>query len=99
MIEYESSYVIENWNKMIYIHDNEVNIIAECNLLCDIINPPKRVKNMNSHYSPILHGCMNTRKGRVKFKNFWIILDSWCGSTIVMIWLVEKIFPEKDDVM
>ena len=55
---------------MIYIHDNEVNIIAECNLLCDIINPPKRVKNMNSHYSPILHGCMNTRKGRVKFKNF-----------------------------
>ena len=48
---------------MIYIHDNKVKNIAECNLLHDIINNPKRAKNINSHYSPILHGCMNTRKG------------------------------------
>ena len=25
----------------------------------------KRTKNINIHYSPIIHGCMNTLKGRV----------------------------------
>ena len=82
--------MIENRNKMIYIHDNEVKNIAEYNLLHDIINPPKRAKNISSHYSTILNGFMNTRKGRVKFKNFQILLDSGCSSTIVMIRLVEK---------
>ena len=46
---------------MTRIHNNEVNNITERNLLHDIINPPKRTKNLNSHYSPILHGCMNNR--------------------------------------
>ena len=46
------------------IHDNEVNNITEFNLLHDIINNSKHNKNINSHYSPILHRCMNTRKGR-----------------------------------
>ena len=55
---------------MTRINDNEVNKIAECNLLHDIINPPKPTKYLNSHYSPILHGCMNTRKGKAKFKKF-----------------------------
>ena len=48
----------------LYIHDDEVNNIAECNLLHDIINPHKRAKNINSHYYPILRGCMNNRKFR-----------------------------------
>ena len=48
------------------MHNNEVNNIAECNLLHDIINPTKRVKYINSHYSPILHVCMNIRKGKAK---------------------------------
>ena len=48
--------MIENRDKMICIHDNEVNNIAECNLLHDIINLPKCARNINSHYSPILHG-------------------------------------------
>ena len=48
---------------MTRIYDNEVNNISECNLLHDIINPPKLTKNLNSHYSPIIHGCMNTIKG------------------------------------
>ena len=78
---------------MIYIHDNEVNNISECNLLHDIINPPKRDKNLNSHYSPILHGCMNTRKGRAKFKNFRIILNSGFSYTVVTRILVEKLCP------
>ena len=52
---------------MTRIHDKEVNNIAECNLLHDIINRPKRARNLNSHYYPIIHGCMNTRKGQAKF--------------------------------
>ena len=56
--------------------ENEVNKISECNLLHDILNPSKRTKNLNSHYSTILHGCINTQKVRAKFKNFCILLES-----------------------
>ena len=42
---------------------------------------------------------MNTRGGRTKFKNFRIILDSRCISKILIRSLVEKLCPEKDDVM
>ena len=52
------------------MHDKEVNNIAECNLLHDMINPPKCTKTLNSHYSSILPGYINTRKGRAKFKTF-----------------------------
>ena len=55
---------------MTCINYKEVKNIYEFNLLHDIINPPKRTKNLNSHYSTIIHVCMNTRKGKVKFKNF-----------------------------
>ena len=55
---------------MTHIHNNEVKNISECNLLHEIINTPKCAKILNSHYSPILHVCMNTRKDRVKFKTF-----------------------------
>ena len=91
--------MIENWNEMIYINDKKVKNIDKWNLLHDIINPPKRTENIDSHYSPILHGCMNIRKGREKFKNFQILLDSGCSSTIVTRSLVEKLHPEKDTVM
>ena len=72
MFEYENenSYGIENRNDITCIHNNEVNNIAECNLLHYIINPPKRAKTLNSHYSHIIHGCMNTRKGKSEFKTF-----------------------------
>ena len=62
----------------------EVNNIAKCNLIHNIINPPKRAKNLNSHYSTILHGCMNTRKGKARFNKFRILLESGCGSTIAI---------------
>ena len=84
---------------MTHIHDNNLNKISECNLIHDIINPPKRTKNLNSHYSPNLHECMNNRRGKVKFKNFWILLDSGCSYTIVMWRLVEKLHLEKYAVM
>ena len=41
---------------------------------------------------------MNTREGRGKFKNFRIILDSGCSSTIVIRRIVQKRCPEKDAV-
>ena len=69
---------------MISIHENEVNKIAGYNLLYDIINPSKHTKILNIHYSPILYGCMYTRKCGAKFENLGILLDSGCSSTIVM---------------
>ena len=68
---------------MNHIHDNKVNYLSEFNLLYYILNTSKHTKNINSHRSPILHVCMNTRKGKVKFNNFRILLDSRCGSTFV----------------
>ena len=84
---------------MTRIHNNKVKNIAECNLLHDIINPLKRAKKLNSHYSPILHGCMNTRKGKARFKRFHILLDSGCSSTILMGRLAGKTSVKKDDPM
>ena len=50
------------------VHDNNyVNYIAECNLLHDILNPSKIVKSKNPNYYPILHGCINTRRGKARF--------------------------------
>ena len=68
--------MIENWAKIIYIHDNEVKIIAECNLIYNIINPPKCDKNINNHYSPILNGFINIRKVEQSSKTsefYWIV--------------------------
>ena len=84
---------------MIRIHDDKVNKIAECNLLHDIINIPKLTNNFDSHYSPILHVYINIRKGRARFKNFRILLDNQCSSTIVMVRLIKILSPEKDVVM
>ena len=83
-IELKNTYDIEIHNGMTFIHGNKVNKSDKCNLLHDILNPPKRTKKLNNKYSPILHVCMNTIKGKEKFKNFQIILDSGCSSTIVM---------------
>ena len=62
----------------------KLNKMDEFNLLNDIINPSKCTKNLNIPYSNILHGYINTQKGRAKFKNFRILLDSGCSSTVVM---------------
>ena len=56
-------------------------------------------KEINRHYSPILHRWMHTRKGKVKFENFSILLDIIYSYTIVMKRLVEKLYPKKYDVM
>ena len=84
---------------MTRIHINEVKNISEYNLLHEIINPPKRAKHLNSHYSPILHGSMHIRKGKSKFIFFRILLESGFSSTIVMGMPVEKLPLKKDDPM
>ena len=43
-------------NCMNCIHKNELNEIFECNLPHYILNPSKRTKNINIHYSHIIHG-------------------------------------------
>ena len=82
-------------NGMNCIHENEVNILAEYNLLDDILNPSKCNPNSNIHSSPIIHVCMNTRKDRAKFKNFQILLDSGYSSTILMIGLIQNLTLKK----
>ena len=84
---------------MSFIHENEVNKVSECNLIHDILNPSKRTGLLNIHYYPILHGCMNTRKGRETFKNFLILFHSGFGSTIVIKILITKIDPIEDAVV
>ena len=61
--------MIGNRAKLMYINDNEEKNISEWNLLHDIINPPKNSKNIDSHYSLILHPCMNTKKWKRSSKN------------------------------
>ena len=61
---------MKSLNDISFIYNNKVNHIAEFNLLHGILNTSKHTKNKNSNYSPNIHGCINTRRGRVKFNNF-----------------------------
>ena len=67
---------------MTCICHNEVKDISGCNLLHEIINTPKLAKNLNGHYSPILHGCMNTRRGKLKFKS---IASYWTYNVVPLL--------------
>ena len=75
------------------INNNEVNNIYEWNLLRDILNTSKITKNINIHYSTILHVYLNTHKGGEILKIFRILLDSVYSSTILMIRLTSKLNP------
>ena len=88
-------YDIEDQNGMTRIHDKKVNNIAEFSLLHDIVNPVKHTKRLNNNYCPIIYEFMNNRKGKQKFNNFRILLDSGCSSMIVMGGLVLKIFLKR----
>ena len=88
-----------NQNYMTRIHNKELNKLSEYDLLHDMINPPKLAKNLDIHYSTILHVCMKTIKVKVKFKNFRILLGSGCSSAILMVSLVKTVHPEKYDVI
>ena len=51
---------------MTYMHGNKGNKIYECTLLHNVLNPSKQNKPLISHYSPIIHRCMNIQKGKSK---------------------------------
>ena len=53
---------LEDNQKYIYgMHDNnDVNDIVECNLLHNMLNTSTYVKVKRYHYSPIVHGYINT---------------------------------------
>ena len=85
-IELNNSYDIYN------INDDGVNNISEYDLINNnILNCSKTVKSTNFHYCAILHGCMNTCRGKLKYKNNWILLYSRCSYNIVMIMLTPKL--------
>ena len=88
-------YDIKSQNGMTYIHENELNKISKLNLLHDILNPSKLTKILNVHYCPNLHGCMNAQKGKAKFKNPQILLDSGCSSTILIGRIIKKLLINK----
>ena len=79
---------------MTFIHNKEVNNIAEYNLLHDNLIHFLNAKKFNIHYSPNIHGFMNTRKGKAKFKNYQIILDSGCSSMVLIVRMVEYIIKD-----
>ena len=66
----KNTYGMKSLNDMNRIHNNKVNNTSGWNLLHAILNSSKRTKNMNIHYYPILHVCMNTSRGKAKFKEF-----------------------------
>ena len=43
------------------------SIKRESNVLSNFLNPTESAKSKNSHYSPILQGCMNNRSGKATF--------------------------------
>ena len=81
------------------IHDNKVNNISEYNLLNAILNLSKLTKKIDIHYYPILHGCMDTRRGKLIFRNFRILLNSRYWYIIVMIILIANLKTKEDAVM
>ena len=72
--------------------------IPECNLLHDIQNISKQ-KYINRHYPTTLHGCMNTKMGRFKFKIFLIVFNSRYKSENITIRLIIKLKTKEYDVM
>ena len=90
---------MKSLNNINCIHDNKVKYTAEFNLLHEMINPSICPKNINIHYSPILYGCMDTRKVEAKSKNFRILLDIGCIYTIVMRSLILELDPKEGNVM
>ena len=74
------------------------SITHVCNVLSNLLNPTKHAISKIDNYSPILHGCMNTLSGREKFRNFRILLESGCSSTIVMGKMKSKIKQKTSEI-
>ena len=75
---------------MTCIHGNKLNKIHECNLLQNVLNPPKGTKNQKIYYSPIIKVYMNIQKGKGKFKNSSVLFDNGCSYTIIIGMLITN---------
>ena len=53
------------------------------------------LKKLTIHYYLILHEYKNTRTGKSKFKNFYILLDSECSNKIVMGRIIQRLGQNK----
>ena len=82
---------------MAYKISKDNRIKHEYSVLSNILNPTKRARSKIIHYPQILQGCMSTRGGRGKFRDFLIILNSGSRSTIVVGKLVSKIKQKKSE--
>ena len=58
---------MKSLNAMNCINDQKANNTSEWNLPHGILNNFKCTKNINSNYFPIIHGCMDTCRGKEKF--------------------------------
>ena len=61
---------------MTCINRNKLNELYDYTLVQDKLNPPKRTNNIIIHYSPILQGCMNTKRVKLNLRTFefyWIV--------------------------
>ena len=66
-IQLKNIYGMHNIYGINSIHDNDINRIYKRNLLHDILNHSKCVKNTHYNYYLILHGCINASKGKAKY--------------------------------
>ena len=64
---------MNSFNYMNSIYDKDVNNISEFILLYDLINTSTLTKNINSHYYPVLYGCINKCRGRDNMKKSNIV--------------------------
>ena len=87
----DSKWLLRQSGKIQRAKKRNNSIKRECDVLYNFINPNKRAKRKNSHYSPILQGCMNARSGKETFKNYQILLESGSSSNIVMGNLTPKL--------
>ena len=88
-------YDMKRLNDMNCIHNKDINNISEFNIIHDILKSYKCTKNINIYYTPILHGCVNTLRGKATSVVFLILLYSICSSTVVIRMSITKIKTKK----
>ena len=79
-------YILKTLNSMNDINDKEINNIAKYILLHGTLNFSKSTQNTN---------CMNTCRGKSKFRVFCILFDVEFNSIILTTRLIIKIRTKK----
>ena len=79
LLTQSSKFQMENKSNSRQITRYEFNAISK------LLGPTKLSKHLNSYYSPIIQGCMNTCTGRSNIRNPQILLYGSISSTIAMV--------------